>query len=401
LIAAIAAVAIPTAIAILATVPACAQELGEQPPGFSTGEPVSSFYTIDSRPVRARMSLEGSTRLQGIAPLTIPGDLTGPFLVKVEATGYEMQRGVLRFPGAGGPLEVNPDDETGGVLLPALLWPGLGEIRRGQGDGLRGAGFAAAGGVGVSGVVLAELRRRDAEENADRATSEQGNAPGLPERTALQLEAARETAVADRARAARRDWAIVSAAVWGLSLLDTYRLTPRMAGTELAHNDLTLNLKPLSRGQAFMRSIVPGLGQYYTGRRTAGAFYFFGGLAAGTVFLASEHRYSEAANRLAAVQALYDDPFADPESLALIRPAVEEETEKADDARKQRNLTAAIAAGVWGANLLDAVLATPSPPDDDQAGKRPTTRVGSPTPDLTFTLDLAQNPRLGMRCRFW
>ena len=400
LAAGIAAIAGIATTAGLTTAPARAQELGEEPPGFATEEPVSSFYTIDSQPVRARMSLRGSTRLQGQAPLTIPGDLAGSFRIDVKANGYERQRGVLRFPGGGGPLEIeSAAGANNGVLLPALAWPGLGEIRRGQGDELRGFGFVAAGVAGVGGLVVAEFRRRDAESNADRAGNEAINAPTLAERTTLRLESARETAIADRARAARRDWTILTAAIWSLSLLDTYRLTPRMDGAELSLTDLTVNMKPLHRGQAFLRSIVPGLGQYYAGRPVAGALAFFGGLAAGTVFVASEHHYSEAANRLAAAEALYDDPLADPEALVLLRPAVEEEARDADHARKQRNLAAAIALGVWGANVLDALLATPKPPGAGEAGEA--RALGSEDLSAGFTLAPGPNPQVAMRLRFW
>jgi hypothetical protein len=375
------------------TTPASAQELDEQAPGFGIEEPVSTFYTIDSEPERARMSLHGTTRLQGYAPLTIPGDLYGSFQIEAELPGYERQRGLVRFPGAAGPIEVEPALSGARALLPALAWPGMGEIRRRGGDAVRGAGWLAAGVAGVGGLVAAEVQRRNAEDEVASARAQSLSAPGLAERTAAQVQVARETANADGARSARRDWALVSAAIWTLSIVDTYYWTPRLADAEVDLTDVTLHLKPLRRGEAVLRSIVPGLGQYYAGRRTAAGLAFFGGLAAGTIFVVSEHRYSDAVNRLAAVEALYADPLADPEALALIRPAVEEEAEKSEDARKLRNLTAALAAGVWGANILDALLATPgSSGGNESTGSSPEARGST---RFTFTPGLA--PEVALR----
>lgn len=368
--AAVLAPAVAAALAVAAATAASAQELGDEPPSFTTEEPVSSFYTIDSHPERAHMSLRGGTELAGDAPLAIPGDLYGSFRIDVRAEGYEPQRGVLRFPGGGAPLEVSSMHIGGaGAVFASAALPGLGELVRGGGDEVRGASFLAAGVGGLGGLVAAELRRRNALDDAERLRADAALAPGVETRTALQLEAAREAATSDRARVARRDWALICAAVWTVSLLDTYRWAPHLDDAQVELTDVTFNLRPLSRTQAALRSIVPGLGQHYAGRQRAGTLAFFGGLAAGMGFVVAEHAYDEAVHQKAAVQELYNDPLQDPEALAIIRPALEEEAREADEARKRRNVVGAVAAGVWAANILDAFFATPTPHDGGGSGE--------------------------------
>jgi hypothetical protein len=379
-------VAVTLAVAALTADTTFAQELGDQPPSFTTEEPVSSFYTIDSHPERAHMSLRGGTELAGDAPLAIPGDLYGSFRIDVHADGYERQRGVLRFPGGGAPLEVSSMHTGGaGAVFASVALPGLGELVRGGGDEVRGASFLAAGIGGLGGLVVAELRRRNALDDAERLRADAALAPGVEERTALLLDAGREAATSDRARVARRDWAVVCAAVWTVSLIDTYRWTPRLDDAQVELTDVTFNLRPLSRTQAALRSIVPGLGQHYAGRERAGTLAFLGGLAAGMGFVIAEHAYDEAVHQKAAVQALYDDPLQDPEALAIIRPALEEEAREADDARKRRNVVGAVAAGVWTANILDAFFATPTPHNGRGSGEaRDLQQEGSFASEVTW-----------------
>ncbi len=350
---------------------AAAQRLADQPP--FVGEESVSFYTLDSRPAGARMSLRGGTRLEGAAPLTIPGDVYGSFHIDIQAPGHERQRGLVNFPGSGGPLDLSSELGSGaGSIVASLVWPGLGEIMRGEGDGLRGFSFLTAGAGGVTGLLGAELRRRDGEKDAEESRARAARATSIQQRTAFRIDEARQAAIADRARAARLDWALICAAAWGVSLIDTYRWTPRLQDAQVDLTDATFTLKPLSRQQAALRSIVPGLGQHYAGRRGAGALAFFGGLAAGVALVVAEHNYEEAVQRMAALQTLYQDPVADPEALRMIRPALEDEASKADVARKRRNTLGAVAAGVWAANMLDAVLSTPT----SERGGGPPARPG-------------------------
>jgi hypothetical protein len=341
--------------------PAGAQTFDQSP---YPEEPAGLVYTIDSRPVRGHAQLSGRSRFQGSMPLSVPAELMGEYRIQVTAPGYETQRGHLRFPGSGAPLALRSAREAdAGALARACVWPGFAAMTSGESDPVRGVGLATAGGVGVTGLVASEVRRRDAE--GDTPTPP---APGdLGGETRARIEEARNAGVAEAARSARNTWAIFTAAAWGLSLLDTYALAPGIEGAAVDLTEVTLELKPFSRGEAALRSLIPGFGQTYARRRGAAIAAFYGALGSLTSCLIAENAYEESRTQIAALEDLYDDPGADPEALALVRAEIESESETAEDRERLRNILLGITAGVWALNVVDAWIGTPAP---DSAGER-------------------------------
>jgi Family of unknown function (DUF5683) len=337
-------------------------QFGEVTPGL--------VYTIDSRPVRGRALLSGPGRFEGPLPLTVPAELQGEYWIDVTAPGYEAQRARVLFPGSGTPLEILPGSRPtgGGATARAFLWPGLANLTSGTPDPVRGLGLATAGGVGVTGLLASEFRRRDAED----ATTPADTPPGdLAAETAARIEAARAEGTQSAAASARTDWALFAAAAWGASLLDTYLFQPDAAAT-VDLTDVSFALEPLSRGQAVLRSaLVPGFGQVYARRPAAAAVAFYGVLGSLTGLLVAEHAYEESVDQLSALEDLYQDPGADPEALALVRDAIDDQVAAADDRRQIRNILAGVTGGLWVWNVLDAGIGTrpPREPPPDM-GKR-------------------------------
>jgi hypothetical protein len=329
-------------------------------PGTYSEEPAGLFYTIDSQPVRGQAELIGRNRFQGQMPISMPAELMGDYRIRVTAPGYETQAGHITFPGSGAPVELGPERVS---FARAAAWPGLAALSSGESEPVRGWGMAIAAGVGVTGVVANEIRRRDAE-NGTGEDPEPGDAS---EETAARIQEARDAGAEEAASSARNDWAIFTAATWGLSLLDTYALAPGIDRAQVDLTEVDLTLSPLSRGQAVLRSLIlPGFGQTYARRNGAGALAFYSALGSVTGLLMAEHAYEESRLQLNALEDLYQDPGADPEALVAIRSEIEDESETASDRERLRNIMAGITAGVWAINLLDAWIGTPTPASEGE-----------------------------------
>ena len=343
--------------AVLVVAPRSAAQPGTGEPDAS-GMEAGGYYIIDAEPVRADAELGGPGRFSGVVPLAIPGDITGSFQLDVTARGYEDQRLRVDFPGGAGPLSWrSPRPAHAAGVAKALLWPGLAEIASETGDAYRGYGFATAGGAGVIGILAAWNRQGNAEDDLATALEREGDTPG--ERADLALAAAAHGATAEAADEAVNDWIYLTAAAWGSSLLDTYFLTPGPGQVTEDLTELRFRMQPLARSEAVLRSLVPGLGQYYAGRRTAGQIAFFSGLAAVSGLLMAEHSYDEAVHTAVAYGELYSDPLADPEQVAVYRTALDAANDTADSRQTTRNIMAGITAGVWVANLIDAYFGVP------------------------------------------
>ncbi len=354
-------------VVILALPTALAASLAISPPSGAQPSPsdptapdadAGAYYVIDAEPVRAAAELGGPGRFSGVVPLAIPGDITGSFQLDVTAPGYEEQRVLIDFPGGGGPLSLDSPRPTHGAgVAKALVWPGLAEIASETGDGYRGFGFATAGGIGVIGLLAAWIREGNAEDDLAADLQREGDTP--EERADLDLAAAAHGAEAESANEAVHDWIYMCVAAWGTSLIDTYMLAPGPGQVTEDLTEVRFKMQPLSRNEAALRSLVPGLGQFYAGRRTAGQIAFYSGLLAVTGLLMAEHSYDEAVHTAAAYEELYRDPLADPEQVAIYRDALASASDDAESRQTIRNITAGITAGVWIANLADAYFGVP------------------------------------------
>ena len=156
-------------------------------------------------------------------------------------------------------------------------------------------------------------------------------------------------------------------------LIGEYKLTIRKHGFETYETRLVLDpiqpqqinvdLSPKTTTKAVLRSLViPGWGQSYSGQKTKSLFFkamFVG--AALNLYLADDDFRSRRDEYLQRLDE-YDAALAgsgsvdDLERRHAVLIAAQRE---AYDAESDRRLAAAITVGVWGLNLIDAVLFTP------------------------------------------
>jgi hypothetical protein len=337
-----------------------AQRLDRRDPSYIYGDDAGVLsYTIDAQPRGSRLDLRGRNRLAGPAPLRIPADSRGRYVLEATAPGHETQRGLLELPGGGDPLALHgPHHGLGaGRLTLALVWPGVAALR--EGDRLRGAGWFLSAAIGASGALGAHVVLQGAIDDADLARRDVQAAHGTETLRRAQIDLVRQETRVERLRNTRRDWLVVTGLVWGASAVDYFLLSPTLGRHEVALTEATVMLRPMSRTRALLYSLLPGQGQLYARRPRAAALSIFGTLGAGVGLLLAERSYDEAVDRVAGLAALYDDPAADPESLSILRPAVEDAIRHADSRRSTRNALLGVTVGVWALGLLDAYLGTP------------------------------------------
>ncbi len=325
---------------------------------FGYPEEAESRYSLAAEPI-ATAILTGAAGLRGPTPLSIPGDVRGRFRVDLIRPGFERQRATLEVPEAGrlglrGPRRSVP----GSAKFLGSLWPGLPHFW--MGDGLRGTAWLGTASLAALAAGAAELRRSAAAEDASALRGRLLSSASSVERFANSRALVSAEARAHQNRRARGHWLGVTAGLWAASWLDYLFLAPGLGAAEQTDTEARFVMRPLRRGQAAWRSIVPGLGQLYAGRPRAAGWLMAGSAVAGFALLWAEHRFDERVDRLAGLEVLYADPTLDPILVDQARPWVEEALVEARDAERHRNTAMAVALGVWAYGMVDAAIGTPA-----------------------------------------
>lgn len=148
-----------------------------------------------------------------------------------------------------------------------------------------------------------------------------------------------------------------------------YEITAYRPGYETYHSsiilsgrqstDIEIQLEPKTRAKAALRSlIIPGWGQRYYGSKTKGALLTIGALAGGvTVGLLHLH-FDDKRDDYLEINKRFQDTRSVLEREALLDELYEKQKD-AYDAEQNRNIGAAILAGFWVYNILDALLFFP------------------------------------------
>ena len=171
-------------------------------------------------------------------------------------------------------------------------------------------------------------------------------------------------------------------------LVGEYRLDVRMLGYETHSTrvaldparplEISVTLTPKTRFKAALRSmVIPGWGQHYSGRKTkALAFAMFSAGSAVAVLIADrtfDDEYDIYQTRLRE----YDAATTDEEQTRL-HPGLITAQNDAYDAENIRRITMGVAIGIWGLNLLDALVLFPN----HQSGIRVKGLTLAPTADF-------------------
>ena len=166
----------------------------------------------------------------------------------------------------------------------------------------------------------------------------------------------------------------VSPITFSYRLVGKYRLKVTKHGYESYSTTLILDpaqpqqvevkLSPKTAGKAVLRSfLIPGWGQRYSGQRTKSLL--FGALFFGSAInLYKTHdRYVDRRDEYTLRLNEYDEALTNSGTITDINRRYSdllEAQQAAYDAESDRRLATSIAIGIWGLNLIDALLFTPS-----------------------------------------
>ncbi|MBI1799552.1 MAG: hypothetical protein HYR73_07660 [Candidatus Eisenbacteria bacterium] len=121
---------------------------------------------------------------------------------------------------------------------------------------------------------------------------------------------------------------------------------------------MTLSRK--SAMSAGLRSLViPGTGQFYSSRPTAGAVFMGSAAVAGGIFLYYAYEYQQRLDEYNDANDAYQNATVVSDINAAFASR-QKASERAEDAYKTRQITLGVLGAVWGLNVIDAIRHFPS-----------------------------------------
>jgi hypothetical protein len=142
---------------------------------------------------------------------------------------------------------------------------------------------------------------------------------------------------------------------------DRYRTHVILDPSQQLQLDIELSRKTGIKA-AFRSLFIPGWGQWYTEQKTKSFAFSLLFVGAVTSYFAADHRFDDKEATFIQRRTEYDEAVQDGVSRAELvqrHSALVSAQDDAYDAEDTRRLTIGCVAGVWGLNVLDALLFTP------------------------------------------
>ena len=152
-------------------------------------------------------------------------------------------------------------------------------------------------------------------------------------------------------------------------LIGTYDLEAKRPGYETYHSkvildptrptEISVGLTKKTRLKAGLRSLViPGWGQVYSGKKTKG--FLLAGMVLGSAvgYLIADQDFDDKYDTYQARLQEYNEA-ATIDERQLLQPGLDHAHRRAYDAEDTKRVLAGLVIGIWGLNLLDAVLFFP------------------------------------------
>lgn len=298
------------------------------------------------------VELRETYTLSGSMPVTFCGLGRGDrFRMTVGGAGMERRIGTFEV-GPSGRASVS-GMRIGAAVRNALL-PGAGSCHTDQ----RAAGWMDRLSLAATLYVLylEDREFRDLEDDHDLLVERLADTELLE--TKLKLEqAVHEAALeANIQNEHRKRLALLSAALYGLQVIDPFLLSPPpLARIESGGRIIRMQSARSSRPRAFMLSLLhPGRGQFYQGKTFRGMLFSALTVASGLTALEFHNRYDVEENRYELLVERFESAETLEEKELLIR-AAGIQWDGVEDARKDRNTAYIITAGLWGWSVIDTL----------------------------------------------
>ncbi|MDQ7065662.1 MAG: DUF5683 domain-containing protein [candidate division KSB1 bacterium] len=121
-----------------------------------------------------------------------------------------------------------------------------------------------------------------------------------------------------------------------------------------------VKLRPKTRTKAFARSLLfPGWGQYYSSRKTSGTLFLTATMAALVMVAADQNQYQKALNQYDQALVRFQRESNSFEEQKAAFDDLQRAITNVENKRNQRNISAAVVAGIWLLNALESVLFFP------------------------------------------
>ncbi len=324
--------------------------------GFAVLLPAAALAGPDSLCVQFVGSAGGETImlsrgrvLAGALPVTLCGiGRNEVYRLELAGPGFERRVGSLRI----GPDGASVGGIRLGVMARNALVPGMGSAYAGR----RGA--AAADGVSLAAalaVLAAEQREYGHLRNRLDVLRSLAAGAETYEEAARARDGAHEAVVmVNIQNAHRRRLAVLCGALYGWQAIEPlFADVPPGSGPAGEGGSLMLSGAGRSRGKAFVYSLLrPGRGQFYQGKTGRGLFFSAGTLAAGLAALEYWNRYDEAVGEYDLCVERFAAASSVPEKEALAAACGLLRSD-ADDEKRNRVISLAVLAAIWGWNCAD------------------------------------------------
>jgi hypothetical protein len=195
-------------------------------PTGSVWAQVSGGVVVSSSPPGAVVELVGDQTVRGVTPLTLDRGLAGSYEVRAFKAGYEEWEGYVFLSAARRDsifIKMSRKTPFRAGLRSAVL-PGWGQFYSNERE--KGAIFFVAEAAAVTGVLLSDAERTDAQNAVDDARRAYTEADQIDEINAAYAELQRRYDTLYKWHQYRKRWAYAALAVWIANVLDATLLFP-------------------------------------------------------------------------------------------------------------------------------------------------------------------------------
>lgn len=325
---------------------------------FPCGSPArgavdSLCCSFDSNSDRLKLTVQHDYSISGVLPFRLC-DLRSDikYSISVSGRGYERRSAVMQLGPGGSPDIKGRRMKT--VLMNGVL-PTSGTFMRGREQQGYIDLLSMAGGLYLFYRENSEYN--DLKDRYDMLKSELLAADDIDRRDVLRRAAHRAYVYADQQNSYRRNLFLFTSALYAFQLIEPLFIdNPPMYGSKEGIARISFTGTRKSTGKALLYSLIrPGRGQYYQGKSMRGLFFSTISVLAGYIALDQNNQYKKKVDDYDICLEEYYSARTINERREYMRTAsiLREDVE---DARKNRNLSLYILAGIWGVNVLDTLL---------------------------------------------
>ncbi len=298
--------------------------------------------------------------MSGMLPVTLCNLYAGSkYRFFHEGYGLETRVGTFRVDGSGNPSVGGI--RTGYGVRNAII-PGWGSIKAGK--TWTGIDDIVSVVASAGDLVAANDEYRDRKSAYEALVNRLEHAGTADELRTLTWEVNTAAEMTNIQNTYQKRLLVFTAYLYGFQVIDPFiSILPPRSKIEAGGSVVTVQPAEMSVMKAFLFSLFrPGRGQYYQGKTTRGVLYSWFFVAAGLATLEYQNRYDEEGARYNLAVEKFNQTTLMEEKYRY-REEADIQWDAVEDAKRNRNISFIVLAGIWGLNLVDTFF----PGEDDHA----------------------------------